>query len=582
MKIKMKYIVAQACLVAGASIALTSCNDFLDREPLDQVTPQEYFQTADHLAAYTISKYNSMFSTHSGWNAGTVNNDGGTDNMVVGGYNSTYYEKGIWKVPSNNDNWSNGLSLARYCNYFFEQVLPKYEAGKISGAEDDLKHYIGEMYFMRALIYYNQLRKYGDYPIITEVLPDDEAILIEKSVRQPRNKVARFILEDLDKAIGLMKNQGFMNNNRLNKQCALLIKSRVALYEATFEKYHQGTGRVPGDETWPGKSVHPNFSLDVTAEINFFLDQCMDAASQVADAITLTENTGVFNPLSDSEYSAFCEKIKNDSALLCEIKNNSENNYHNIMKYFEQSGLFEKGKIAVVDSGWMGTVQKTLTALVNGRTDDNIIGYYFGLYRREDDNYKAFLFDVTDAYKYVPTFCNNLFECFCSAPHGMTTGYSECDGKIIPVLSGANAEMVKMAEIQTKTAARFTEYACENENYIPICKMRDISARLLKALMYKPDKQEAEILGAFPFSDDVTEAKIQCLAGNCKGSISNILLPVRIIRKKKGKSIYPDKYIYWLYGSIVLTGCKPAWVYRLSVREWERLRLLRERRKLCR
>ena len=47
MKIKMKYIVAQACLVAGASIALTSCNDFLDREPLDQVTPQEYFQTAD-------------------------------------------------------------------------------------------------------------------------------------------------------------------------------------------------------------------------------------------------------------------------------------------------------------------------------------------------------------------------------------------------------------------------------------------------------------------------------------------------------------------------------------------------------
>ena len=66
-----------------------------------------------------------MFSTHSGWNAGTVNNDGGTDNMVVGGYNSTYYEKGIWKVPSNNDNWSNGLSLARYCNYFFEQVLPR-------------------------------------------------------------------------------------------------------------------------------------------------------------------------------------------------------------------------------------------------------------------------------------------------------------------------------------------------------------------------------------------------------------------------------------------------------------------------
>ena len=29
----------------------------------------------------------------------------------------------------------------------------------------------------------------------------------------------------------------------------------------------------------------------------------------------------------------------------------------------------------------------------------------------------------------------------------------------------------------------------------------------------------------------------------------------------------------------MLTGCKPAWVYRLSVREWERLRLLREKKK---
>ena len=52
MKIKMKYIVAQACLVAGASIALTSCNDFLDREPLDQVTPVSY----THLTLPTNSR----------------------------------------------------------------------------------------------------------------------------------------------------------------------------------------------------------------------------------------------------------------------------------------------------------------------------------------------------------------------------------------------------------------------------------------------------------------------------------------------------------------------------------------------
>lgn len=142
--------------------------------------------------------------------------------------------------------------------------------------------------------------------------------------------------------------------------------------------------------------------------------------------------------------------------------------------------------------------------------------------------------------------------------------------------------MAEMAKIQIDTAVKFTEYACEKEDYIPISKMRNLSAELVKTLMYKPDKQESEILGSFPFSDDVTEAKIQCLAGNCGDSISNILLLNRIIRKKKEKSIYPDKYIYWLYGSIVLTNRKPLWVYRLSVREWERLRLLREKKKSCR
>lgn len=302
MKIKIKHIIAQACIVTGGTLLLTSCNDFLDRQPLDKVTPQEYFKTADHLAAYSIAKYNDIFSTHAGWSAGTVNNDNRTDNMINGGYSSTYFEKGIWKVPAkDNDNWAKGLSLARYCNYFFEQVLPKYEAGEISGTAEEIRHYIGEMYFIRAMVYYNQLRKYGDYPIVTEVLPDDETTLIEKSTRQPRNQVARFILQDLDKAAEMMKAQGFANNTRLNKQCALLMKSRVALYEATFEKYHQGTGRVPGDANWPGKNIHPNFSLDVAAEINFFLDQCLNAAEQVADHVTLTSNTGVFNPKSDSE-----------------------------------------------------------------------------------------------------------------------------------------------------------------------------------------------------------------------------------------------------------------------------------------
>lgn len=111
----------------------------------------------------------------------------------------------------------------------------------------------------------------------------------------PRNEVADFILCDLDSAISLLQDQGFASNNRINKQVAQLVKSRVALYEASFETYHRGTGRVPGDNGWPGAKVHPNYSFNVDDHINNLLKQAMDAAQAVADRVTLTENTGVLD-----------------------------------------------------------------------------------------------------------------------------------------------------------------------------------------------------------------------------------------------------------------------------------------------
>ena len=106
---------------------------------------------------------------------------------------------------------------------------------------------------MRAYQYFNKLVSLGDFPIVTEVLPDETEVLKEESKRQPRNKVARFIIEDLDRAIELMSLTTDNGKNRLTKNVALLFKSRVALFEATWLKYHKGTDRVPGGPGWPGK-----------------------------------------------------------------------------------------------------------------------------------------------------------------------------------------------------------------------------------------------------------------------------------------------------------------------------------------
>ena len=57
--------------------------------------------------------------------------------------------------------------------------------------------------------------------------------------------------------------------NRLTKNVALLFKSRVALFEATWLKYHKGTDRVPGGPGWPGAQQEYNagFSIDIDKEV---------------------------------------------------------------------------------------------------------------------------------------------------------------------------------------------------------------------------------------------------------------------------------------------------------------------------
>ncbi len=55
-------------IAATLMVGLVSCNKFLDREPLSNITPQQYFNTEADLAAYTISYYN--FPTHGGYSIG--------------------------------------------------------------------------------------------------------------------------------------------------------------------------------------------------------------------------------------------------------------------------------------------------------------------------------------------------------------------------------------------------------------------------------------------------------------------------------------------------------------------------------
>ena len=122
----------------------------------------------------------------------------------------------LWKVDNaETSNWN--FDKIYKINFVLSNVLPNFgdknadgndlsgNANTINGDLNSIKHYIGELFFLRACEYFKRYQLFGDFPIITHPLLDDKEALSEASKRSPRNEVARFILSDLDKAITLLK-----------------------------------------------------------------------------------------------------------------------------------------------------------------------------------------------------------------------------------------------------------------------------------------------------------------------------------------------------------------------------------------
>lgn len=337
-----------------AAVALTGCDDYLDITPPSTVSPEVYFTTAEQLGYYTINYYcgygnwganddshGGEFPSHADYTS-FIHDDMGTDNESGSTPDGVFYEGSDYKVGQSGGKWR--FDRINDINFFIRTVRPKFEAEEIKGNQVAAAHYFGEGYFLRAQEYFFRLRKLGDFPIITKTLPDNREELIEASKRAPRNMVARFILADLDSAINLLTDGSAVGGGaRITRDAALLFKARVALYEATWEKYFAGTPFVPDASAgWPGakKDYNAGFNYDNQAEVNFFLDQALDASKKVADAHTLTSNNkkeiGLTNAIGTNPYYdmfASIDPSTYDEVIMYRVYNRDKGVSHSLNQY---------------------------------------------------------------------------------------------------------------------------------------------------------------------------------------------------------------------------------------------------------
>ena len=234
---QIKYMII---LVVTAGF-LTSCNgEFLERYPLTSVSDGGFWKSTSDLRLYCNRFYNYtssgntqilFFPTYQDYSMGIygLDADNGSDMQI--GYNYNNHMNGQTMVPTSGGGWAiSDWSTLRSLNYF----MANYQ--QVDEPFDNIKQYVGEILFFRAMFYFDKVKTFGDVPYASYLLFNDSDILYEP--RLPRSQVVDSIMHDLDLAVEYLPARTATWTGRLNKEVAMLLQARIALYEGTWEKYH--------------------------------------------------------------------------------------------------------------------------------------------------------------------------------------------------------------------------------------------------------------------------------------------------------------------------------------------------------
>ncbi|MEG1699981.1 MAG: RagB/SusD family nutrient uptake outer membrane protein [Alistipes sp.] len=233
---KILYTLVCVCFL------MTSCEDFLNREPSAEVGSDTYFANEGSLLTYA-----NGFSEKYTPSPETLGFGDGYSDILATSRSFTYLTNASW-TPDLQGGWSIDSWKPIYnINYFLVHMR---EAQGVS--EETFNHYEGVARFWRAWQYYEKMQTFGAVPWYdTPIDSEDQAALYK--TRDSREVVMENLLKDLNFACQhCFTSSNWINGARINKYIALAFKARVCLYEGTYRKYHRvdpSTGKAWVDAT---------------------------------------------------------------------------------------------------------------------------------------------------------------------------------------------------------------------------------------------------------------------------------------------------------------------------------------------
>ena len=332
----VKSLLCGSLLLMAGGASLTSCTDWLDKDPESIVAEDEAFKNYRNFQGYIEEIYDCIpdvqkvnYCTSWNWGDDAVHNPEGyahMDHQVdLGNYRNIWSNSQQWINGSGSDgSWAHKYSLwkaswycIRKCNMGIENIK------SLVGTDEERDLLLGQMYFFRAWWHFELMTFFGGLPYIDKAFPADE---IPQLPRLSFQECADRCAKDFEQAYNLLPMNwdatlaGMQTSNsnqlRVNKFMALCYLGKCYLWAASplmkeFEKTKDGgiaqlLGASSNGKTYDYDEKYAKL-----------------AAETFGKALTMVSNGTVPYELAEYKYDNIYDHVMSDKA-------DEENYYDNI------------------------------------------------------------------------------------------------------------------------------------------------------------------------------------------------------------------------------------------------------------
>ena len=333
---RIKSLLRGALLLIAGCAALTSCTDWLEKDPEAIVAEDEAFKNYRNFQGYIEEIYNLIpdkekINYCTAWNFGddAVHNTEGyahMDHQVdLGNYRNWYTNTQCWLNGDRSSLWKNSWYCIRKCNMGIENIK------SLVGTDEERDLLLGQMYFFRAWWHFELMCYFGGLPYIDQAF---EASNIPELPRLSFQECADRCAEDFERAYNLLPldAQGWdetlagmqtsgKNDLRVNKFMALCYLGKCYLWAGSplmKEMEKAKTGGVP--QLLGASSNGKTYDYDVA--------YCKKAAEAFGKALDMVTKGQVTYKLAEYKYSDIYNHVRDE---------NAETNYSDIFYTVKQN-----------------------------------------------------------------------------------------------------------------------------------------------------------------------------------------------------------------------------------------------------